>query len=71
MRKGILPGNSKSLWHAVNIAKNNTLNVIPDEMLCTYVVNISESFAEFFNKKVNDIASQTLINPSVYNGQHL
>ena len=32
------------------------------------VVNISESFAEFFEKKVNNIVNQTLVNPNVYNG---
>ena len=70
VRKGILPGNSKSLWRAVNIAKNNGQNVIPDNMCCENiaVVNISESFAEFFEKKVNNIVNQTLVNPNVYNG---
>ena len=57
VRKGILPGNSKSLWHAVNIAKNNGQNVIPDNMCFENiaVVNILESIAEFFEKKVNNI----------------
>ena len=66
-----MPGNTKSLWHAVNIAKNNGLNIIPENMSCRNipVVNVSESFAEFFDKKVTDIVNQTLVNPSVYNGR--
>ena len=29
---------------------------------------ISERFAEFFEKKVGDIVSKTVVNPRVYNG---
>ena len=39
VRKGILPGNSKSLWRAVNIAKNNGQNVIPDNMCCENILD--------------------------------
>ena len=71
VRKGILPGNSKTLWSAVNIAKNNGHNVIPENM-CQHnvpVVNISESFAEFFDKKVSNIVNQTVISDNVYSGR--
>ena len=33
VRKGIIPGNSKSLWKAVNIAKDVNSNEIPTKML--------------------------------------
>ena len=71
VRKGILPGNSKTLWSAVNIAKNNGHNVIPENMCQNNVpvVNISESFAEFFDKKVSNIVNQTVISDNVYSGR--
>ena len=71
VRKGILPGNSKTLWSAVNIAKNNGHNGIPENMCQNNVpvVNISESFAEFFDKKVSNIVNQTVISDNVYSGR--
>ena len=32
-------------------------------------INIAERFAEFFDKKVKDIVSTTVVNPNVYNSQ--
>ena len=59
VHRDILPGNSKSLWHAVKIAKNIGESEIPDNMtLNNEPVNcddISESFAEFFEKKLFSI----------------
>ena len=32
VRRGIMPGNSKSLWEAVRISKDINSSMIPDEM---------------------------------------
>ena len=66
-----MPGNSKTLWSAVNIAKNNGQNVIPENMCQNNIPvrNISESFAEFFDKKVSNIVNQTVISANVCSGR--
>ena len=70
--KGILPGNSKSLWQAVKIAKNVGETTIPDNMsLNSEPVSsheLSEHFARFFERKVADILSSTNVNQSIHNG---
>ena len=69
VRKGILPGNSKSLLQAVKIAKNRSHPSIPNNMtIGGELVNgheIAEHFAVFFDKKVVTIVSETIINPMV------
>ena len=54
MRKGILPGNSKSFWHAVKIAKNVGESIIPNNMsLYNESISshdISDQFAGFFER---------------------
>ena len=65
-----MPNNSKSLWHAVKIAKNLGESEIPENMLLNdQPVNcgdIAECFAEFFDKKVGDIVNSVVVNPRVY-----
>ena len=72
VRKGILPNNSKSLWHAVKFAKNVSESKIPSNMsLNNFPVSsdeISDRFAEFFERKVLDIVSSTKVNQNVHNG---
>ena len=72
VRKGILPGNSKSLWRAVKIAKNHGHSVIPNNMMLNNVdvsgPNIAEQFAGFFEKKVRLIVNETIVDQSVYSG---
>ena len=52
VRKGIIPGNSRSIWKAVNIAKDINSNEIPKEMfnegIRISVDEIAESFAAHF-----------------------
>ena len=52
VRKGILPGDSKSLWKAVKIAKNTGHTIIPNNMMLNNVKvsgqDIAEHFARFF-----------------------
>ena len=51
VRKGIIPGNPKTLWKAVNIAKDINPNEIPLKMYKDGTLldeyEISESFAEY------------------------
>ena len=72
VRKGILPGDSRSLWSAVKIAKDIGTNDIPRNMTCNGVSiaedKISDSFAQFFEEKVSKITNTAVTDPGVYNG---
>ena len=61
VRNGILPGNSRSLWSAVKIAKDIGTTDIPNNMsLCGVTVagnEVAEAFAQFFEKKVKNIVN--------------
>ena len=69
VRKGILPGNTSSLWKAVKIAKNVGYTVIPNNMTMNNVlvsgVNIAEHFAEFFDSKVGNIVLNLIPNSNL------
>ena len=71
VRKGIIPGNSKSLWKAVKTAKNIGHSPIPSNMKVNNVPvtgqNIAEHFAEFFDNKVKRIVRDTVVDPLVFN----
>ena len=73
MRRGILPGNSKSLWDAVKIAKNQNTPTLPD-IMSVNEINIKNEdlpleFAKFFSNKIAQIISTTQISNTVYNGK--
>jgi hypothetical protein len=55
VRKGILPSNTKSLWTAVNIAKDVNKHDLPDMMYLNGELNndknIPDVFAHYFEKK--------------------
>ena len=72
VRQGIMPGNNKSLWDAVKIAKDQNTDELPDEMnidgMPIPTNEIAEEFAKMFEQKVKDIESTTNINDGVYNG---
>ena len=72
VRKGIIPGNSRSLWKAVRIAKDINSNEIPKEMLnegiWIEVEDVAECFATHFEDKINRLSRETRINPNVFNG---
>ena len=59
VRKGILPGNSKSLWKAVNIAKNINCTQLPDKLYPNGIEIptsiLADTFAEIFDKKYDNI----------------
>ena len=73
IQRTIIPGNSKSLWKAVKIAKDINTNDIPKVMYRNgekiNKVNIACSFAQFFNEKIQKIVNETQIDPIVYNGK--
>jgi hypothetical protein len=72
IRRGILPGNTKSLWDAFKIANNKSSNVLPKVLLkdnCEIPNNeVPDEFAKFFDTKVKNIVLSVNINEGVYNG---
>ena len=73
IQRSIIPGNSKSLWRAVKIAKNMNISEIPKIMYKNDQIvnkdNIPSAFADFFITKVKTIVNDTQIDPNVYNGK--
>ena len=75
IRKGIIPGNSKSLWDAVKISKDSDTNPLP------YIMEIDgnqieydelpDAFAHFFKDKIEKISNECIIDRDVYNGRRL
>ena len=72
IRRGIIPGNSKSLWNAVKKSKDINHNNLPDTMtLNEQKINerdLPDVFAEFFSNKVKTIVNNCAVKDSVYNG---
>ena len=73
VRKDILPGNSRSLWSAVNISKDIGSNEIPNNMYCNEKKipekEVANCFAAYFEEKVDKIVKNATIDPDVYNGK--
>ena len=73
IRRKILPGNSKSLWDAVKIAKNINIPTIPENMYYENILTpkdqLPDTFANYFEKKVQTIVREQKIEDSVYNGK--
>ena len=67
-----IPGNSKSLWNAVNASKDIGASLLPGCMTLDGVkVNEdkrSSCFASYFVRKIKSITDNTLIDSNVYNG---
>ena len=74
VRRGIIPGNSKSLWSAVRIAKDQNVPTFPSTILMNGVpINdkiVPDSVAMFFDNKVRGLIRDADINEDVYNGRH-
>ena len=73
IRNKILQGGQKGLWDAVKQAQNKPQTQIPREMSCgnesfKQDEDLAQGFADFFNKKVEDIVKSTEVDPKVYNG---
>ena len=73
VRKDIVPGNSKSLWSAVNASKDLGSNDIPNNMYYNKIKvpdgEVANCFATFFQDKVEKIVNNAIIDPEVYNGR--
>jgi hypothetical protein len=71
--RGILPGNSKSLWKSVYIAKDTNTDNLPPKMFLNnvYITNnqLSDVFAEFFDSKIKSIIRNVKVENNVYNGK--
>ena len=72
IRRKIIPGNSKSLWDAVKLAKNINIQQLPRKMFKDGSLlkeeNLPDEFAEFFKSKVENIVKEQTVNDSVFNG---
>ena len=72
VRRGILPGNSKSLWTAVKKAKGLNVTQLPETLTLNSLTipndNLPDSFADFFSNKVKNIVNECNIDQNVYNG---
>ena len=73
IRNGILPGNSKSLWTAVNLAKDIGEETIPTKRNLKGIPVegsvISDCFAEFFDEKIKNTVEKVVIDNDVDNGR--
>ena len=72
IKNKIIPGNSKTLWDAVALAKNLPKLNLPKNMIMNGIPiapnELSNKFAEYFEAKVEKIVAESVINQSVYNG---
>ena len=72
IRNKIIPGNSKSLWDAVKIAKNVNKPNLPHKLTKNDIEiapsELPDTFAEYFKNKVENIVLDQTINNEVYNG---
>ena len=74
VRKNIVPGNSKSLWNAVKIAKDINISPIPTNMQydgnTIKIEELPDAFSKHFKDKVDNIISKNNLNGNVYNGSN-
>ena len=60
------------IFITVKIAKDQNIEDLPEKMNLNSIAianeDLAEQFANMFEKKINDIASTTSINDTVYNG---
>ena len=72
IRRKILPGDSKSLWDAVKVAKDINVQQIPSAMYRNGILiepqNLPDEFASFFKDKVQNVVNNLVIDDNVYNG---
>ena len=75
IRRKIKPGNSKSLWDAVKIAKDVEPTHLPSEMfkdgICYNREKMSTAFADHFINKVSALEADLKISEGVYNGSKM
>ena len=68
-----MPGNSRSLWSALNISKDVGSTEIPSNMYHNDIripdAEVANCFANFFEEKVDKIVKSAIIDPTVYFGR--
>ena len=73
IKRSVIPGNCKSLWNAVNAAKDIGKSSLPSCMKFKRKIvgklERAECFAEFFSKKVEEIVTNINVDQGVYNGE--
>ena len=73
IRQGLIPGNNKTLWDSVKIAKDLNINKLPETMTLNNVSvkseNLPDEFASYFKMKIETIVHESNICNNVYNGQ--
>ena len=73
VRRAIVPGNSKSLWSAVKIAKDVNSPTFPNKMFHNNTeitrADLPDAFAIHFRDKVALIVSENKVDDNVYNGK--
>ena len=73
IRRQIIPGNTKSLWDAVKLAKDMDTPKLPTQMYNdNNLINeedLPDMFADLFGDKVRDIVNGVQISNTVYNGK--
>ena len=72
VRKAIMPGNTRSLWNAVKIAKDTNTNALPKTMFRDELEidesSLSDEYASFFDQKIRNLVNHVEIDNQVYNG---
>ena len=67
----IKPGNSKTLWDSVKIVSDKEVNNIPEQMVLNNETiekdEIPETFANYFQEKINNLAQTCNIDQNVSN----
>jgi exonuclease III len=75
LRKLIVPGNTKSLWKAVNMAKDTCNNIMPKTLFENGVEidqdKVADVFGSFFDRKVRTVLAEVRINDGVHNGRRM
>ena len=75
VRKLIVPGNTKSLWKAVNMAKDTCKNNLPKTLYENGVEidqdKVADVFGSFFDRKIRTILAEVRINDLVHNGRRM
>ena len=73
IRRNIIPGNAKSLWNAVKIAKDINVSPMPSYMLNNehevIMDELPDQFAKHFKTKVSNLTTENNIQQNVYNGR--
>ena len=75
IRRRIVPGNNKSLWDAVKIAKDIEPTPLPEKLIDDEkFYNRHEAptaFATFFKSKVEKLEEDLVVDPGVWNGEKI